>query len=82
MQIVKKIQQPGFLHINKTNFKGLFIIIDFAMAAHLDQLNSKKTEVCVGDLLAAIFGDQRIEGFREKCEWNTGIKKCVQPLKA
>ena len=52
--------------MNKTNFKGLFIIIDFAMAAHLDQLNSKKTEVCVGDLLAAIFGDQSIKVLRMK----------------
>ena len=27
-----------------------------------------KTDVCVGNLLAAIFGDQRIEAFREKGE--------------
>ena len=28
---------------------------------------------------AEIFGDQRIKGFREKGEYNTGIKNCVQP---
>ena len=30
------------------------------------QLNYQKTEVCVVKLLATIFGDQRIKGFREK----------------
>jgi len=35
---------------------------------HIRQLNHKNTEVCVVHLLAAIFGDQRIKGFREKGE--------------
>jgi len=35
---------------------------------HIRQLNYQKTEVCVVKLLAAIFGDQRIKGFREKGE--------------
>jgi len=35
---------------------------------HICQLNHQKTEVCVVHLLAAIFGDQRIKGFREKGE--------------
>ena len=44
------------------------------------QLNYKKeTGICVVNLLSAIFGDQRIKGFREKGEWNTSIKHCVQP---
>ena len=42
------------------------------------QLNYQKTEVCIVNWLAAIFGDQRIKGFKEKDEWNTGIKSCVQ----
>ena len=46
---------------------------------HIRQLNHQKTKVCVVDLLAAIFGDREIKGFREKGEWNTGIKNCVQP---
>ena len=29
---------------------------------------AKKPDVCVGNLLAAIFGDQRIKGLREKGE--------------
>ena len=56
---------------------------------HTCQLHDLKTQVCVVNLLAAIFGDrgikgirekgeQGIEGFREKDEWNTGIKNCVQ----
>ena len=43
------------------------------------QLKYQKTDVCVVNLLSAIFGDQRIKGSREKGEWNTGIKYCVQP---
>ena len=42
------------------------------------QLNYQKTDVCVVNLLSTIFGDQRIKGFREKREWSTGIKYCVQ----
>ena len=42
------------------------------------QLNYHKTDVCVTNLLSAIFGGQRINGFREKGEWSTGIKYCVQ----
>ena len=38
---------------------------------HIHHLNNKKTEVCVATLLAVIFGDQWIKGFREKgkCFW-------------
>ena len=42
------------------------------------QLNYQKTDVCVVNLLCAIFGEQRIKGFRAKGEWSTGIKYCVQ----
>jgi len=35
---------------------------------HIHQLNYQKTEVRVVDLLAAIFGDQKIQVFREKGE--------------
>jgi len=45
---------------------------------HLRQLNHQKTKVCVVNLIAAIFGDREIKGFREKGESNTGIKNCVQ----
>ena len=31
------------------------------------------------NLLAAIFGHQRIRGFREKSDENTAIKNCVRP---
>ena len=37
-----------------------------AVQRHILQLNYQKVEVCVVNLFAAIFGDQRIEGFREK----------------
>ena len=43
------------------------------------QLNYRKTEVRVLNLLATIFGDQRIKDFREKGKWNIGIQNCVQP---
>jgi len=33
---------------------------------HPRQLNHQKTKVCVINLLAAIFGDREIKGFREK----------------
>jgi len=38
------------------------------MATAHSQLNYQETEVCVVNLLVAIFGDQRIKGFREKGE--------------
>jgi len=34
----------------------------------LRQLNHQKTNVCIVNLLAAIFGDRWIKGFREKGE--------------
>ena len=43
----------------------------------LHQLNYQKTDVRVVNMLSAIFGDQRIKGFREKGEWSTGIKYIV-----
>ena len=33
---------------------------------HKHQLIYQKNEVCIVNLLAAIFGDQRVKGFREK----------------
>jgi len=35
---------------------------------HIRQLNRQKTKVGVVNLLAAIFGDREIKGFREKSE--------------
>jgi len=35
---------------------------------HIRQFNYQKTKVCVVTLLAAIFGDRGIKGFREKGE--------------
>jgi len=46
---------------------------------HIHQPKHQKNKACVVNLLAAIFGDQEINGFREKGEGNTGIKNCVQP---
>jgi len=46
---------------------------------HIRQVNHQKTNVCVVNLLAAIFDDREIKGFREKGELNTGTKNCVQP---
>ena len=65
--------------MNKANFNGhcscLFML---PWQWHVYQFTCEKTEVCVINLLAAIFGDQRIEGFKEKGEWHTGTKACVQ----
>ena len=41
------------------------------------QLNYQKTKVCFVNLLAAIFGDQRIKGLEKKVK-ETDIKICVQ----
>ena len=41
--------------------------------------SAQKTEGRVVNLLATIFGDQRINGFRGKGKSNIGIKNCVQP---
>ena len=65
-----------FFANEQTNFKGLFMFVDVAMTT---ALSYRKPKVWVANLLAAIFGDQRIKGFREKGEWNTRIKNCVQP---
>ena len=44
-----------------------------ATADTVRQLNYQETDICVVNLLSAIFGDQRIKGSREKGEGNTGI---------
>ena len=44
----------------------MFIFIHVAMTTA--QLNHQKTKVCVVNLLAAIFGDRGIKGFRENGE--------------
>ena len=59
--------------------KACLYLIMLPWQWQIPQLNYQKTDVCVVNLLSAIFGDQRIKGFREKGEWNTGIKYCVQP---
>ena len=47
---------------------------------HIRQLNHYKTNVCVVNLLAAIFGDREIKGCREKREWNRYQKLCSATL--
>ena len=49
-----------------TDFKALFILFMLLWQRHIRQLYYHKTEVRVVYLLATIFGDQRIKGFREK----------------
>ena len=46
---------------------------------HIRQINYQKVVVCVVNLRAAILGDQRIKGFREKRTRNRDVKNCVQP---
>ena len=46
-----------FLQINKTAFKGLSIFIDIAIATAHMLAKLSKTEVCVVNLLATMFGD-------------------------
>ena len=47
------------------------------MATAHTSANLSKTEVCVVDLFAVLFGGQRIKAFREKVEWNTGIRRAT-----
>ena len=65
---------------NKQNrfLKASLHLFMFPWQQHIRQLDYQKTKVCV-NLLATIFGDQRIKGFREKGKRNIGIKNCVQP---
>lgn len=65
-EIVKKIYQPDFLQINKSNFKSLFVFIDVAMATSHTSAKFQKTEVSVVNLLVVIFVGQRIKGLRGK----------------
>ena len=69
--------------------KGLFIFIlawqfifTFMLAwqRHVRQPSYQKSEVWVVKLRVAIFGDQRIKGFREKGDWNR-YQNCVRQLK-
>ena len=45
--------------------KACLYLIMLPWQRQLRQLNYQKTEVCIVNLLSAIFGDQRIKGFRE-----------------
>ena len=40
------------------------LLLVYYYTPNICQLNYQKVEVCVVNLLAAIFGDQRIEGFK------------------
>ena len=44
---------------------------------HIHQLNYQNVEVCVVNLLTAIFGDQRIKGFRGEKVNETEVSKTV-----
>ena len=57
-----------FSAMKQTDFKGLFIFIHVAMATAHTSTSLSKKKVCVVNLLAASFGDQRIKGLREKGE--------------
>ena len=46
---------------------------------HIRKFNYQTTKVSSINLRVAMFGNQRIKGFREKGEWSTGIKNCVGP---
>ena len=46
----------------------IFNRVAMATADTVRQLNYQETDICVVNLLSAIFGDQRIEGSREKGE--------------
>lgn len=48
---------------------------------HIHQPSHQKSEVCVANFRVANFGNQRIKGFREKGDWNTGIKTVFSHLK-
>ena len=52
-----------FLQINRTAINRLFIFIHVNMATTHTSAELLKTEVCVVNLLAAIFGNQSIKGF-------------------
>ena len=45
--------------------RPVYITVTSSWQRHIRQLNYKKTKVSVVNLLAAIFGEQRIKGFTE-----------------
>ena len=46
--------------------RPLYILFMLPWQQHIRQLNFQETKVCVVNLLATIFGDQRNKGSREK----------------
>ena len=48
--------------------KAFLFLFMLPWQRHPSQLNHPKTKVCVVNLLAAIFGNREIKGFREKGE--------------
>ena len=58
---------------NKPILNTFLYLIMLPWQRHIRQLNYQKGEVCVVNLLPCHFGDQRIEGFREKGKRNRGI---------
>ena len=59
--------------------KASFYLIMLPWQRHIRQVYYQKVEDCVVYLLTAIFGDQRIEGFRGKGKVNRSIKNCALP---
>ena len=53
-----------FCNKQKPILNACFYLIMLPWQRHIRQLNYQKVEICVVNLLAATFGDQRIEGFR------------------
>ena len=68
MQMVKNSNNQIFCKYTKPILKVCLYLLTLPWQSHIRQLNCQKNKVCVVNLLAATFGDQRIEGFGEKGE--------------
>ena len=74
MKLLRKSNQI-FCKYTKPLLKACYLLT-LPWQRYIHRRNYKRTEVCVVNLLAAIFGDQRIKGFREKGD-ETQVSKDV-----
>ena len=62
----KEILMTRFCNQTKPILKACIYLFMLPWKWHTHEPNCQKNKVCVVNLVAAIFGDQKMKGFREK----------------
>ena len=75
--VIDRLNTSASLYRIAPCLSACFLLIMLPWQRHIRQLNYQKIEVCVVNLLTAIFGGQRIEGFRGKGKYETEVSKTV-----